>query len=240
MRTVDIEDFIHDIRTDREREKAEYKQKGYIVTDDYLCLSKINVVCNGKEYSYNVQADKNEIRFFISNNNANLHLSIPEIYDVLRALPNSTRALFISAFNKHLSKDVNTACHFNYQGIIYDMSSCVDFSDGIINLDQFGLEIECVQLYYLIHLFQEKSNSMFARSTDEQKANINGIYRLYSALLQNRGESVVLYDKGWLWDSSSQKYILDTEQRGRDIKKWKSRYYLKDSEYKTILGIKKS
>ena len=241
MGTIVMEDFIHDIRTDREREKAEYREKGYIVSSNYLCLSKVDFICDKTKYSYSVQVDKNEIRFFLSNCNANLYLSIYEIYEVLRDLPDRKRAMFKNVFTRHILDSVDTECKFLYKGVSYELSPCVKFPNGKMILAPVGLEIDCSQFYYLIHLVQNKSNSMFERSKEERKKdNINGIYRLFSALLRKRSGSSVLSDKGWIWDPIRNKFILDSEQRGRDVNKWKEKYYLTDDEYKSILGIKKS
>ena len=82
---------------------------------------------------------------------------------------------------------------------------------------------------------------MFERSKDKRKKeNINGIYRLYGALLRKRSASAELYDKGWVWDRVQNKFVLDFEQKGRDADKWIEKYYLTDDEYRSILGAKKS
>lgn len=241
MGTIDMKDFIHDIRTDREREKAEYRRKGYIVSSEYLCLSKVNVKCNNIEYSYGVQVDKNEIRFFLTNNNANLYLSIYEIYDILRNLPAKRRAVFKKAFAEHLLGNVNEECNLIYKNISYEISPCIVFPKGKMYLETVASEVDCAQFYYLIHLIQSKSNSMFERSKDKRKKkNINGIYRLYGALLRKRSASAELYEKGWVWDSVQNKFVLDSEQKGRDVDKWIEKYYLTDEEYRSILGTKKS
>ena len=240
MGTVFMKDFIHDIRTDRKREKADYKAKGYSVSSNYKCLAKVDVVCNKMKYSYNVQADRNEIRFFLANDKSNLYLSLFEIYDLIHRLPGNKRSKYKAAFYKHISNDANTECSLKYKGIEYELPACVEFPNSKIFLDTLGLEIESAQIYFLIHLIQSKSNSMFERSTDDKKANINGIYRLYSALLRKRSGSSILYDKGWIWNSKLNKFVLDSQQNGRDNTKWTEKYYLTETEYKNILGSKKS
>ena len=240
MGTIFMKDFIHDIRTDRKREKADYKERGYIVSSNYKCLSSVDVICNRMKYRYNVQADNNEIKFFISNDKSNLYLSLYEIYELIHRLPNNKRSKFKAAFYKHVSNGANAECYLIYKGIKYELPPCVDFPKTKLNLDTLGLEVDGSQIYFLIHLIQSKSNSMFERSIDGKKANINGIYRLYSALLRKRSGSQLLDDKGWMWNSKLSKFILDPQQNGRDKTKWTEKYYLTAAEYEAILGAKKS
>lgn len=240
MSTNVMKDFIHDIRTDRKREQAAYKDKGYIVNSGYICLSNVEVICDNDKYSFNVQADRNEIKFFLSNDKANIYLSLYDIYDLIRELPSRIRTLYKMAFKYHVLNNVNTECYFLYKGIRYELSPCVEIKKAKINLEKIGLTTDFAQLYFLIHLIQNKSNSMFERSTDEEKkANINGIYRLYSVLLSKRSSSEILCNKGWVWDSKLKKYVLEAKPKNENDVKWIDKYYLTESEYATILGIKK-
>lgn len=236
-----MEDFIHDIRTDRKREIAEYKAKDYSISSNYLCLSKVDIICNNMNYCYNVQVDNNEIKFLLSNDMANLYLSLYEIYELVHNLPDRRRAAFKTAFKKHILNEATAECHMLYKGIRYKLYNCVVFPKAKICLDTLGLEIESPQLYFLIHLIQSKSNSMFERSKkEENKAYINGIYRLYSALLRKKSEAPILYNKGWLWDPNQQAFVLDSKLKERDATNWKKKYYLTEEEYNTILKQKKS
>lgn len=236
-----MEDFISSIRTDRKREIAKYKSMGYTVSSNYICISSITVFCKHEEYSYNVQADKREIKFFISDKNANIYLSVFEIYELIYSMAPMYQNMFKMALKKYLINDTDKECYFIYKGVRYSLSNCADVTKGMVYMNSTGLYIESSKIYFLIQLIQEKSNSLFERSKKEDnKAYINGLFRLFHALLVSSGDNDILKSKGWKWSSTDMHYMQEEEEQKDTSEGWKGKYYLTDKEYKLILGNKKS
>lgn len=236
-----MKNFIPVMRSNRLLEMKYYLDKGYIIQDKkhYIMLETVSIEYMREKYHLGVQVTQDEFYFFIKKNNANIYLSIYEIYELIYEINKKDNGYFVDRLRKQLNQKQSIRSEFICRELIYKIASPVDISLEIkVNVPQSGIQISNKELLLLILFIQEKSSSLFRRSTGIKKKFVNGILRLYLILFNDIKDDELLTSLGWKWDEQTKKYFFHRNEEGKGREKYK--YYLTGAEYNDKLKNKKS
>ncbi len=247
---MDMNDFISAIRTDREREIChKEKVEGFLIPDkrDYTIVEEITLPREHKGLTFGVQANQREVYFFINDCGANIYLSIVDIYELLKKICDAgDDEIVFDALEriketkitqiKNATKEVQweNRGSFSYRGVEYFLK-LVNFPkrEATVRMETSDIEINYCTVFELVNLIQEKSNAFFMRGVKKHTKYVNGMVRLMLCLLK-KGENIEkLERKGWKYNYNKRKFELDKELIVKDQKK----YYLTETEYKSIMNI---
>lgn len=236
-----MKNFIPVMRAKRLLEMKQYLDKGYGVQDKkhYLMLEKITLEYMDVLYEYGIQVTQDEVYFYICRDNANIYLSIVEIYKLLVRLAIKDKEYFLNCLKKQLKQKASEKGEFYNQGLSYKVMRPIEMKkEAFIDIPQTGIQITSKELFLLIILIQEKSNALFKRSTGNKRLYVNGILRLLIVLLEREQDDTLLKSLGWSWNAKEYEfqYVSKDNRKGREIFK----YYLTKTEYDVRLNTKKS
>lgn len=232
-----MKNLIPVLRTRRLLEMKQYQEKGYQIQDKkhYLMLEKVQLRYMDTDYEYRVQVTQDELYFYISRDDANMYLSIAEIYDLLAGLPDENKAAFVNVMKKQLRQRSAAHLEFINHGLTYKMMQPVGFGrEFTIAVPQNGIQITNRELFLLLILIQSKSNELFRRSTGKKRSYVNGILRMLIILLECQNEDTLLGSLGWRWEDKMQRYVFISKDSRKGREKFK--YYLTKKEYDTRLN----
>ena len=236
-----MKNFIPVMRAKRLLEMKQYRDKGYGFRDKkhYLMLEKINIEYMNKMYEYGIQVTQDEVYFYICRDNANIYLSIVDIYKLLVGLAVRDKEYFLNCMKKQLKQRVSVVGQFYNHGLSYKLMKPVEIKkEAFIDIPQTGIQITSKELFLLIIFIQEKSNALFKRSTGIRRQYVNGIIRMLIVLLESEKEDLLLKSLGWNWNNKTNEfdYASQDKKKGREYFK----YYLTKAEYDARLDTKKS
>lgn len=236
-----MKNLIPVLRTRRLLEMQQCQEKGYQIQDKkhYLMLEKVQLRYMDTDYEYRVQVTQDELYFYICRDDANMYLSIAEIYDMLVSLPEEKREAFVNSMKKQLRQRTTIYLEILNHGLTYKMMHPVALDrEFTIDVPQTGIQITNRELFLLMILIQTKSNELFRRSTGKKRLYVNGIFRMLVVLLEYQSEDTLLESLGWSWDEKLKRYVFVSKDSRRGREKFK--YYLTKKEYDARLNAKKS
>lgn len=243
-----MDNFISTIRTDRYREIKKYEEKGYTFIDkgSYRMIEKIETMQESCNFEFGIEVTQSDVYFYLTNKAANVYLSIIDIYNLLIDILKQENLNFVvNLLKKQLKLKIKSKKSekekiinqekFRYKGIEYNIRQTVKvLDDKLIKIPDSSLEITYQNLFMIINLIQEKSNSLFLRGKEKKyKQYVDGILRMYIVLLTKKEDVDILKDIGWNYNVEQDKFLYAEpkiiEERG------KRKYYLTNMEYKSII-----
>ena len=148
-----MKNFIPVMRSNRLLEMKYYLDKGYIIQDKkhYIMLETVSIEYMREKYHLGVQVTQDEFYFFIKKNNANIYLSIYEIYELIYEINKKDNGYFVDRLRKQLNQKQSIRSEFICRELIYKIASPVDISLEIkVNVPQSGIQISNKELLLLI------------------------------------------------------------------------------------------
>ena len=244
---ISFNDFISTIRTDRLRQIREKQKRGLIISDlrFYRFIDNINLINNGVNYDFGVQASLREIYFYINENGSNCYYDIEDIYNLLRKMchgSKNNKKYVLNNLNKLLASDSDDSIekiegenYFVYQEIQYyfDNPTIEDNGKHVSLLEGDSL-ISFSKVFVLLNLIQKKSNSFFKNGDKEY---VNGLIRMYKVLILYKKNHEILKKKGWFFNYKEKKFVFKFKGQ-KDNKAFK--YYLTEDDYNIIMGGEES
>lgn len=243
-----MDNFISAIRTDRLREMREYEERGFTFIDKaaYRKIVRIEVLQEGYELEYGVEATQNDVYFYIIDKQANTYLSLYEIYELLLEMVSKEGERFVADALKRqqrlkIRKSPSRAkgevwLHrekFLYKSVEYNIRETVQLArEGEVQIPDMALTISYRQLFLLMNLIQEKSNALFLKGR-EGKKYADGILRLFTVLLTKHGGDTLLEELGWQYDGTQDKFLFEPPRA--DTGRKRRKYYLTKQEYENIM-----
>ncbi len=240
-------DVIASIRTDRRREINAKIEKGIIIKSvrTYRYVDKIIIRLNDGEVPFGIQADEDEIYFYIGCDDirknaslANMYFSIEDIYNVLNSLSEEKKKrvrLLLLELTKEIDFKNVAENHYRVDEVIYcglaykvTLSEFPD-DDWAIACDDGAGQIGIKKVMLLIYLIQEKSNVMLNQENSHYR---NGIVRLLIAILSRASDHKILKEKGWRYNETINCFQFIKEGTNRSFVE---KYCLTSQEYDTII-----
>lgn len=240
-----MKNFIPVIRTDRLREMQSYEQKGYSFIDkkNYMMIEKIYTRQEGYEFEFGIEVTQNDVYFYLTEEKANVYLSIIELYHLLYAVGQQEGMEFVAGalkgqlriqMKKAEAKMLNQE-KFVYRNLEYEIRKTVSLKrNAAVEIPNIAFSIPYCELFMLLNLIQEKSNALFSRKK-ESKCYMDGILRLLIVLLTLKKDDACLLELGWRFDASLDQFVFAEIPDEQKTERGKRKYYLTKTEYKNIL-----
>ena len=226
----EVRDFLTILRTDRKREISKYKEKDYLVPDSFRMIRKILI----EECHIGVQVSSQDYYFYLIDNGQNAYFSVRELYYLLvRMSLNEGKKYVVDLLQKQI--DIDEKSEFIYENITYSIKkTIIPERNGLIRVEDGSCDVDYKQLFVLLNLVQQKSNSMFENSPGNEHYK-NGILRLLMTLVEAEKDHEILKAKGWFYDKDREifKYIEVMNEEDKRRKK----YYLTKEERDDIMSL---
>lgn len=187
-----MKDFIAVLKYCRQKEIKLYKDKQYLISNNFKCYRKFSVNFNDESYHFSVACELFEIKFYIlkkdqeNKGETPYYYSIEEIYKKINS----------SIYKKIIYKILNGKRE-KQEKIIFDGS---EYNFNFYEVEKFKnkIDTEHIHLLLLLCLIQEKSNLYFG----EKSLYCEGIIRLISVLISKKCNHHLLLDRGWIYKDS--------------------------------------
>lgn len=224
-----MRDFLSILRTDRKREISKYKEKDYLVSDSYRMVRKIQI----EGFSIGVQVSSQDYYFYLIDDSQNAYFSVRELYNLLLQMSiKEGNNYVIGLLEKQITNVEETA--FRYENIDYAIKkTIIPEKNDSITVEDGSSEVSYQQLFVLLNLIQQKSNTMFENSPGNENYK-NGILRLLMTLIEAEEDHEILQSKGWFFDIDEDKFIYKEILNEED--KRRKKYYLTEEERDDIMS----
>lgn len=226
----EMRDLLTILRAERQREINRYKEKQYLVSKYYRMIRKIQF----DNYSIGIQVSSGDYFFYIIDDNQNAYFSVRELYELLFQMAHSEGVEYVSEMlEKQIANEEET--FLKYDNIDYSIKkTIIPERDGAIIVEDGSSSVSYRQLFVLLNLIQQKSNTMFGDNPKNTQYK-NGILRLLITLIEAEGDHDILQSKGWFFDSEDEKFIYQDSLLNEKEKKLK-KYYLTEEERDDIMS----
>lgn len=228
-------DFLSTARKDRSKQIYEYERKNYLTDNKYRMTEQIKMLYYGK---YGCQVSSRDFYFYIIDNKENAYYSIVELYKLLHRMCQHEGNDFVADLLKkiELSRTIeNSGDYIEYRGIQYSIRQHIEPErDGSLDILDGSVTLSYKKMIGLLILIQEKSN-YFWNSGDANKPYIDGILRLFNALINSQKDNPILKNKGWTYSNEKDEFEY-VGQFSTDDKKERKVYYLTEGELDDIIS----
>lgn len=225
-----MRDFLSILRTDRKREMAQYKEKDYLVPDNFRMIRKIII----EDLEIGVQVDAQDYHFYLIEDNQNAYFSISDIYGLLRKMSLTEGKAYVKRLLQR-QLDMQENAYLVYEDISYEIKkSILPDREGEIEVDDGSKQVKYKQLFVLLNLIQQKSNAMFENSPGNESYK-DGIVRLLKVLIDTRRNHSILKEKGWYYSKNEKKFYYKELLEGEE--KRHKKYYLTEGERDSIMSL---
>lgn len=226
-----MRDFLSILRTDRKREISKYREKDYLVTEFFRMVRKIEI----DGFTIGVQVSSQDYFFYLIDDDQNAYFSVRELYDLLLQMSiREGKNYVLGLLGKQITEEEESA--FRYENIDYSIKkTVVPEREGEIIVEDGSSSVSYQQLFVVLNLVQQKSNTMFENSPGNEGYK-NGILRLLMTLIEAEENHKILQSKGWFFDSEDEKYVYKDVFLNEEDKKLK-KYYLTEEERDDIMSL---
>lgn len=226
-----MRDFLSILRTDRKREISKYREKDYLVSESFRMVRKIKI----DGFTIGVQVSSQDYFFYLIDDGQNAYFSVRELYDLLVQMSiQEGKKYVLGLLEKQIVDEKETA--FRYENIDYSIKkTTIPEREGVIIVEDGSNAVSYQQLFVLLNLVQQKSNTMFENSPGNEDYK-NGILRLLMTLIEIEENHKILQSKGWFFDSEDEKYVYKDVFLNEEDKKLK-KYYLTEEERDDIISL---
>ncbi|SFU75153.1 hypothetical protein [Butyrivibrio sp. M55] len=225
-----MRDFLSILRTDRKREISKYKKKDYLVSDSYRMVRKIQI----EGLLIGVQVSSQDYYFYLIDDSQNAYFSVRELYNLLFQMSIKEGKKYVLELLEKQIKNTEEAA-LRYENIDYAIKkTIIPEENDMITVEDGSSEVSYRQLFVLLNLVQQKSNTMFENSLGNESYK-NGILRLLMTLIEAEKDHEILQSKGWFFDIEEDKFIYKEILNEED--KRRKKYYLTEEERDDIMSI---
>ncbi len=225
-----MRDFLSILRTDRKREISKYREKGYLVTSSsYRMVRKIQI----DGFSIGVQVSSQDYYFYLIEDSQNAYFSVRELYNLLFKMSiKEGKSYVLEMLEKQIQNEEE--CALTYENIDYSIKKTViPKKSDVITVEDGSSSVGYQQLFVLLNLVQQKSNTMFESSPGNENYK-NGILRLLMTLIEAEEDHDILQSKGWFFDNDEDKF--DYKEILNEDEKKQKKYYLTEEERDDIMS----